>query len=58
MDVERDWLEVALAGTQLAVKAIAAMRNDRGMVIHGGDHCIFCPYRDNCEMSEADEAPF
>lgn len=58
MDVERDWMEVALAETQLAVKAIAAMRDDRGLVIHGGDHCNWCPYRDNCEMSEADEAPF
>jgi hypothetical protein len=56
MDVERDWLEMAIGGTRLAVKTIAGIRNDRGMVIDGGGHCAFCPYRNDCEASEARDA--
>jgi hypothetical protein len=58
MDVERDWLEMAIAGTQLATQAIADMRNDRGVVVQGGEHCMMCPFSDSCDASEADEYPF
>jgi hypothetical protein len=58
MDVERDWLEMAIAGTQLATQAIADMRNDRGVVVQGGEHCTMCPFSDSCDASEADEYPF
>ena len=58
MDVERDWLELAIAGTQLATQAIADMRNDRGVVVQGGEHCTRCPFSDSCDVSEADEYPF
>ena len=58
MDVEREWLEMAIAGTQLATQAIADMRNDRGVVVQGGEHCTTCPFSDSCDASEADEYPF
>ena len=58
MDVEREWLEMAIAGTQLATQAIADMRNDRGVVVQGGEHCTMCPFSDSCDASEADEYPF
>jgi hypothetical protein len=58
MDVERDWLEMAIAGTQLATQAIANIRNDRGVVVQGGAHCTLCPFSDSCDVSEADEYPF
>lgn len=58
MDVERDWLELAIAGTQLATQAIADTRNDRGVVVQGGEHCTRCPFSDSCDESEADEYPF
>ena len=58
MDVERDWLEMAIAGTQLATQAIANIRNDRGVVVQGGEHCTTCPFSDSCDVSEADEYPF
>jgi hypothetical protein len=58
MDVEREWLEMAIAGTQLATQAIADMRNDRGVVVAGGEHCVQCPFNDSCYASEADEYPF
>ena len=58
MDVERDWLEMAIAGTQLATQAIANIRNDRGVVVQGGEHCTQCPFSDSCDVSEADEYPF
>jgi hypothetical protein len=58
MDVERDWLEMAIAGTQLATQAIANIRNDRGVVVQGGEHCTLCPFSDSCDVSEADEYPF
>jgi len=58
MDVEREWLEMAIAGTQLATQAIADMRNDRGVVVQGGEHCTQCPFSDSCDASEADEYPF
>lgn len=58
IDVERDWLEMAIAGTQLAIKAIGDIRNDRLIVIHGGEHCTQCPFSDSCDVSEADEYPF
>jgi hypothetical protein len=49
---------MAIAGTQLATQAIADMRNDRGVVVAGGEHCVQCPFNDSCEASEADEYPF
>jgi hypothetical protein len=58
MDVERDWLEMAIAGTQLATRAIADMRQDRGIMIDGGEHCTQCPFSNDCDMSQADEYPF
>ena len=58
MDVERDWLEMAIAGAQLATQAIANIRNDRGVVVQGGEHCTTCPFSDSCDVSEADEYPF
>ena len=58
MDVERGWLEMAIAGTQLATQAIANIRNDRGVVVQGGEHCTTCPFSDSCDVSEADEYPF
>ena len=58
MDVEREWLEMAIAGTQLATQAIADMRNDRGVVVQGGEHCTMCPFSESCDASEADEYPF
>ena len=58
MDVEREWLEMAIAGTQLATQAIADIRNDRGVLVEGGEHCTMCPFSDSCDVSEADEYPF
>jgi hypothetical protein len=58
MDVERDWLEMAIAGTQLATQAIGDIRNDRGVLVQGGEHCTMCPFSDSCDVSEADEYPF
>lgn len=58
MDVERDWLELAIAGTQLAINAIGDIRNDRGVVVQGGEHCTQCPFSDSCDVSQADEYPF
>ena len=58
MDVERDWLEMAIAGTQLATQAIGDIRNDRGVLVQGGAHCTMCPFSDSCDVSEADEYPF
>ena len=58
MDVERGWLEMAIAGTQLATQAIADIRNKRGIVVQGGEHCTTCPFSDSCDVSEADEYPF
>jgi hypothetical protein len=58
MDVERDWLELAIASTQLATQAIGDIRNDRGVVVQGGEHCTQCPFSDSCDVSEADDYPF
>lgn len=58
MDVERDWLELAIGGTQAAIKTIAKIRNDRGVEIMGGSHCFNCPLNRSCELSQVDESPF
>ena len=58
MDVEREWLEMAIAGMQLAPQAVSDIRNDRGVVVQGGEHCTQCPFSDSCDASEADEYPF
>ncbi|NBN97133.1 MAG: hypothetical protein EBV41_05835 [Actinobacteria bacterium] len=58
MDVERDWLEMGMGGVMAAVEAIADIRNDRGVVVAGGEHCVQCPFNDSCDVSEADEYPF
>jgi hypothetical protein len=58
MDVERDWLEMGIGGVIAAVEAIANIRNDRGVVVAGGEHCVQCPFSDSCDVSEADEYPF
>ena len=58
MDVEREWLEMAIAGMQLATQAVSDIRNDRGVVVQGGEHCTQCPFSDSCDASEADEYPF
>jgi hypothetical protein len=58
MDIERDWLEMAIAGTQLATQAIGDIRNDCGVLVQGGEHCTMCPFSDSCDASEADEYPF
>jgi|DEB19_MinimDraft_3_1074340.scaffolds.fasta_scaffold00568_8 hypothetical protein len=58
MDVEREWLEMAIAGMQLATQAVSDIRNDRGVEVQGGEHCTMCPFSDSCDVSEADEYPF
>jgi hypothetical protein len=49
---------MAIAGTQLATQAIGDIRNDRGVLVQGGEHCTMCPFSDSCDVSEADEYPF
>jgi hypothetical protein len=58
MDVEREWLEMGIGGVMAAVEAIADIRNDRGVVVAGGEHCVQCPFNDSCDVSEADDYPF
>jgi hypothetical protein len=58
MDVEREWLEMGIGGVMAAVEAIADIRNDRGVVVAGGAHCVQCPFNDSCDVSEADDYPF
>lgn len=58
MDVERQWIEIAIAGVQAAVREIDNIRNDRPIQISAGPHCVECPNRTTCPISEADQYPF
>lgn len=58
LDLTRDWMENALANTQLAIKKITDIRNDRGIMVAGGEHCLDCPLNKSCDQSVGDEYPF
>lgn len=58
LDVTRDWMETALASTQMAINKIADIRNDRGITVVGGEHCLDCPINKSCDLSVGDEYPF
>ena len=58
LDVTRELMNKALANTQMAIKKITDIRNDRGITVVGGEHCLDCPLNTSCDLSVGDEYPF
>lgn len=57
-DVERQWIELAIASIRTAVREIDNIENDRPTQLTAGHHCVECPYRNTCPISEAEQYPF
>jgi len=60
MDVEREWLEMTIGGVIAALDDIKEINSHGVKELNPGEHCMFCPWRDECAAneSEADESPF
>ena len=58
MDVERDWIMGVTGAVRAAAKAMASVDMGESMTLMPGHHCVMCPNKNECPVSEADEYPF
>lgn len=58
MDVERDWLRGVTGAVGAAAAAMTSVKNQEGVTVTPGAHCVLCPLKNECAASEADEYPF
>jgi len=54
-DLTDDHWDAAAATVRVAVKRIHRARTRYEVTIDGGPHCMSCPDRDDCDLSEADD---
>jgi len=58
MDVEREWLELTIGGVIASLDDIADVDANGVKELNPGEHCTLCPWKDECNESEADDFPF
>ena len=54
MDVERDWVEMAVGGILAVLPKLVELMNGADEVLTPGDHCEGCPDRGNCPFTLPD----
>jgi len=58
MDVEREWLELTIGGVLASLDDITDIDAHGVKELNPGEHCTHCPWKDDCNISEADEFLF
>ena len=57
-DVERGWLEYSTGLVLSAVRSMQHSMQTQRITVTPGEHCVLCPFQNDCEASEADLYPF
>ena len=52
LDVERDWLEMALGGVLASIPKVMRLHNGEEPLLQPGDHCAKCPLAGECPFSQ------
>lgn len=58
MDVEREWLELTIGSICAALRDIAEVERHGVTQLTPGEHCVECPWRDDCTEGVASEYLF
>lgn len=55
LDVERDWLDMALGGVLASIPKVMRLDNGEEPLLEPGDHCAKCPLAGECPFSQVED---
>jgi hypothetical protein len=55
VDVERDWLEIAVGMVRAAIGRLVKVRLHGVVEVEPGDHCATCPLKTECDFGNCQE---
>jgi len=56
VDVERDWLEMAIGMVRVAIGGLVKVRLHGVVEVEPGDHCASCPLKTECDFGNCQES--